>query len=171
MQTENLKCFFVWYVMTCRLTTYRASRNRFSTISFHWLFVLLWNIPGPFLDQNNSWYNFKPSCSLLALRASWLAWRLYRFYQLNKSRCCCRCKCDVTIENLTRAIFEKQSTALHVVRIIIFLSGICLLRWQKCGPRPKLFLRLDKFSTLVDHIILTYLCKSIIPGYRIKKAC
>ena len=35
MQTENLKCFFVWYVMTCRLTTYRASRNRFSTISFH----------------------------------------------------------------------------------------------------------------------------------------
>ena len=136
-----------------------------------WLFVLLWNIPGPFLDQNNSWYNFKPSCSLLALRASWLAWRLYRFYQLNKSRCCCRCKCDVTIENLTRAIFEKQSTALHVVRIIIFLSGICLFRWQKCGPRPKLFLRLDKFSTLVDHIILTYLYKLIIPGNRIKKAC
>ena len=35
MQTENLKSFFVWYVITCHLTTYRASRNRFSAISFH----------------------------------------------------------------------------------------------------------------------------------------
>ena len=35
MQTENLYCFFVWYVITCHLTTYRASRNRFSTIIFH----------------------------------------------------------------------------------------------------------------------------------------
>ena len=35
MQTENLKSFFVWYAITCHLTTYRASRNRFSAISFH----------------------------------------------------------------------------------------------------------------------------------------
>ena len=35
MQTENLKSFFVRYVITCHLTTYRASRNRFSAISFH----------------------------------------------------------------------------------------------------------------------------------------
>ena len=35
MQTENLKSFFVWYVITCHLTTYRASCNRFSAISFH----------------------------------------------------------------------------------------------------------------------------------------
>ena len=35
MQTENLKSFFVWYVITCHLATYRASRNRFSAISFH----------------------------------------------------------------------------------------------------------------------------------------
>ena len=35
MQTENLKSFFVWYVITCHLTTYRASRNRFSAISLH----------------------------------------------------------------------------------------------------------------------------------------
>ena len=27
--------FFAWYVITCHLTTYRASRNRFSAISFH----------------------------------------------------------------------------------------------------------------------------------------
>ena len=35
MQTENLYCFFVWYVITCYPTTYRASRNRFSVIIFH----------------------------------------------------------------------------------------------------------------------------------------
>ena len=35
MQTENLYCFFVWYVITCHLTTYQASGNRFSAIIFH----------------------------------------------------------------------------------------------------------------------------------------
>ena len=35
MQTENLYCFFVWYVITCHLATYRASRNYFSAIVFH----------------------------------------------------------------------------------------------------------------------------------------
>ena len=35
MQTEDLKSFFVWYVITCHLTTYRASRNYFSAVSFH----------------------------------------------------------------------------------------------------------------------------------------
>ena len=35
MQTENLYCFFVWYVITCHIKTYRASRNRFSAIIFY----------------------------------------------------------------------------------------------------------------------------------------
>ena len=35
MQTENLNCFFVGYVIKSRLTTYRASRNRFFAIIFH----------------------------------------------------------------------------------------------------------------------------------------
>ena len=35
MQTENLNSFFVWYVIICHLTTYGASHNRFSAISFH----------------------------------------------------------------------------------------------------------------------------------------
>ena len=45
MQTENLMGFFVWYVITCNLTNYRASRDRFSAISFQdylhysWLFL------------------------------------------------------------------------------------------------------------------------------------
>ena len=93
-------------------------------------------------------------------------WFLYRFYQLNKNRC--RCKWDVTIDYLTRAIFEKQLTALHVVRIIIFLNCTGLFCWQKCGPRPKLFPRLDIFSTLVDHVILIHCRKSFIPDNRMK---
>ena len=48
MQTENLNCFFVWYVITCRLTSYRESRNRFSAIIFH-DHLHLWNIPCRFL--------------------------------------------------------------------------------------------------------------------------
>ena len=38
MQTENLNCFFVCYVITCHhtiTTNYRVSRNRFSAIIFH----------------------------------------------------------------------------------------------------------------------------------------
>ena len=35
MQTKNLKSFYVWYIITCHLTAYRASRNRFSAISLH----------------------------------------------------------------------------------------------------------------------------------------
>ena len=112
------------------------------------LFALLWNIPGPFLYENRSKCNFKPSYSLLTLRASWFVWCLCRIYQRNKSRC--RCKCDVTIEYLTHTTVEKQLTALHVVHVIIFSSGMCLFCWQKWGPGQKLFLQLDKFSTLVD---------------------
>ena len=166
MQTENLKSFFVWYVITCHLTTYRASRNRFSAISFHDYLHYCGIFLAHFLMKIDRNIISSLQYSLLTLRASWLVWCLYRFYQRNKSRC--RCKRDVTIEYLTRATFEKQLTALHVVRIIIFLSGMCLFCWQKCGPRPKLFLRLDIFSTLVDHIILTYLRKSFIPDNKIK---
>ena len=85
------------------------------------LFAPLWNIPGPYFDQNWSWYNFKPSCSLLTLRASWLVWCLYRFYQRNKSRC--RCKWDVTIEYLTRAIFDSfaRGPYYHLFKRHVFI--------------------------------------------------
>ena len=36
MQTENLYCFFVWYVITFHLTTNRASRNAFPRPFFHY---------------------------------------------------------------------------------------------------------------------------------------
>ena len=34
MQTKNLKNFYVWYIITCHLTAYRASRNRFPRSAF-----------------------------------------------------------------------------------------------------------------------------------------
>ena len=95
---QNADCFFVWFVITCHLTSYRASRDRFSAIIFddylHYcgMFLACFLIP----------VVLKPSYSLLTLRASWLVWCLYRIYQLNKSRCRCRCKWDVTIEYLTQ---------------------------------------------------------------------
>ena len=98
MQTQNLYYFFVWYVITCHPTSYRASHNRFSVIIFDdylyhcRIFLALFLITTV----------LKPSYSLLTLRASWLVWCLYRIYQLNKSRCRCRCKWDVTIEYLTQ---------------------------------------------------------------------
>ena len=68
----------------------------------------------------------------------------------------CRCKWGFTTEYLTRAVFVKQWTALHMVRTIHLSS--CSFRWQKCGLRPKLFLRLNIFSTFkgVHTLIFTY---------------
>ena len=128
MQTENLKSFFVWYVITCHLTTYRASRNRFSVISFR-DYLLYFGIFLAHYFMKIDRFIFKSSHSFLTLRASWLVWCLYRYYRRNKSRC--RFKRDVTIEYLTRATLETQLTALNVVRIIIFFSGMCLFCWQK----------------------------------------
>ena len=127
MQTENLKSFFVWYVITCHLTTYRASRNRFSVISFR-DYLRYFGIFLAHYFMKIDRFIFKSSHSFLTLRASWLVWCLYRYYQCNKSRC--RFKRDVTIEYLTRATLETQLTALNVVRIIIFFSGMCLFCWQ-----------------------------------------
>ena len=127
MQTENLKSFFVWYVITCHLTTYRASRNRFSVISFR-DYLRYFGIFLAHYFMKIDRFIFKSSHSFLTLRASWLVWCLYRYYQRNKSRC--RFKRDVTIEYLTRATLETQLTALNVVRIIIFFSGMCLFCWQ-----------------------------------------
>ena len=92
MQTQNLYYFFVWYVITCHPTSYRASHNRFSVIIFDdylyhcRIFLALFLITAV----------LKPSYSLLTLRVSWLVWCLYRIYQLDKGKC--RCKWDVTIE-------------------------------------------------------------------------
>ena len=99
------------------------------------LFALFWNIPSPFHDENRSLHNYKPSYSLLTLRASWLVWCLYRFYQRNKSRC--RFKRDVTIEYLTRVTFEKQLTALHMVRSIIFFKRNVFILLSKMRTETK----------------------------------
>ena len=68
MQTENLYCFFVWYVITCHLTIYRASRNRFSTIIFHDYLHCCGIFLARFLITIV--HNLKLSCSLFTLHAS-----------------------------------------------------------------------------------------------------
>ena len=139
MQTENLYCLFVWYVIICHLTTYRVSRNRFSATIFY--------------DYLHYVEYFQPvSWSQTFL---FQAWCLYRIHQLDKRGC--SCKWGLTIEYLTRAIFEKQLTALHVVHKF-HLFNRYVFSCQKCGPGPKLFPRLDIFSTFrgVHILIFTY---------------
>ena len=134
MQTENLKSFFVWYVITCHLTTYRASRNRFSVISFR-DYLRYFGIFLAHYFMKIDRFIFKSSHSFLTLRASWLVWCLYRYYQRNKSRC--RFKRDVTIEYLTRVTFEKQLTALHMVRSIIFFKRNVFILLSKMRTETK----------------------------------
>ena len=72
MQTENPKSFFVWYVITCHLTTYRASRNRFSAISFHDYLHYCGIFLAHFLMKIDRNIISSLQYSLLTLRASWL---------------------------------------------------------------------------------------------------
>ena len=133
--------FFVWYVITCHLKTYRASRiNRFSVIIFydhlhyceiflaHFLITVVHNI----ISSLHIVFS-------LCARVDWCN-VCTDFTNLIKT--------DVDVNKMSRAIFEKQSTALHVVRTFhLSTDFMCSVCWQKCGPRPKLFLRLDIVST------------------------
>ena len=164
MQTKNLKSFYVWYIITCHLTAYRASRNRFSAIRLHDYLHYCGIFLAHFLmkiDRNiiSSLHIVFSLCTRV--------WCLYRFHQHNKNRWKCRCKREYHKVYNMRNIWETidsfpRGPYYHLFKRYVF---IC---WQNCGPRPKLFLRLDSFSTLVDHIILTYLRKSFIPDNKIK---
>ena len=76
MQTKNLKSFYVWYIITCHLTAYRASRNRFSAIRLHdylhycgiFLAHFLMKIDGNIISSLHI---------VFSLSASWLVWCLY----------------------------------------------------------------------------------------------
>ena len=52
MQIENQQSFFVWYVITCHLTYLPSVAQSLFRDQLSRLFALLWNIPGPFQDQN-----------------------------------------------------------------------------------------------------------------------
>ena len=85
----QIKCRLIIYTVFVRVIgDNMSSYNLPSVMLFRdhlsQLFVLLWNIPCPFLDQNHSWWNFKPSYNLLTLRACWLVRCLYKISQLNK---------------------------------------------------------------------------------------
>ena len=129
MQTENLKRFFVWYVITCHLTTYWASRNRFSVISFHdyllycGIFLVRFLIK-IFLNTISSLHTVFSLC----VRVGWCD-ACTDFTNLIKVDID-GCKWDVTIEYLTRLIFEKhwQLSTWSVVS-----SGMCLFCWQNAN--------------------------------------
>ena len=74
MQTENLKSFYVWYIITCHLTAYRASRNRFSAISLHDYLHYCGKFLAHFLMKIDRNIISSLQHSLLTLRASWLVW-------------------------------------------------------------------------------------------------
>ena len=86
MQTENLKSFFVWHLIICHLTTLPSVSQSLFRDQLSRLFTLFWNIPDPFLDENWSYDNFKPSYSLLTLHASMERWKVGWCY----SRFSCR---------------------------------------------------------------------------------
>ena len=72
MQTGNLKSFYAWYIITCHLTAYRASRNRFSAISLHDYLHYCGNFLAHFLMKIDRNTISSLQCSLLTLCASWL---------------------------------------------------------------------------------------------------
>ena len=137
-------------MITCHLTTSRASRNRFSTIIFHDYLHYCEIFLARFLITVV--LNIISSLHIVFSLCARVGW-------------CDVCtdftnviKVDVNNMSLLNISHAQYSTTLHVVRIIIFLSGMCLFCWQKCGPRPKLFLRLDIFSTFrgVHALIFIY---------------
>ena len=122
MQTENLKSFFVWSVITCHPATYRLLR--FSAISFHDYLQYCRIFLAHFLMKIDR--KIISSLHIVFSLCAQVGW-------------CDVCtdftnviKVDIdgnemsTIKYLIRATFEKQVTALHVARVINFLSGMFL---------------------------------------------
>ena len=113
MQTENLYCFFVWYVITWHLTTYRASRKCFSAIIFRdylhycgiFLACLLITIVLNF---------FQASFSILIFRASWLAFYQPEFTNL--------LKVDVDVNGCHYWIFNLRNIReIHLFNRYVFI--------------------------------------------------
>ena len=130
MQTKNLKSFYVWYIITCHLTAYRASRNRFSAISLHDYLHYCGIFLAHFLMKidRNIISSLHIVFSLCARVVGVMSVQIF---------CRCKCKRGVTVEYLTRATFEKQLTAFHVVLIIIFLSSVCFNFVDKNADRDQ----------------------------------
>ena len=91
-------------------------------------------------------------------------WCLYGIYQLNKSWCRCGCKWGVILNiwhaQYSRNNWQRCTWSVH----FILLTDMCSFWWQTCGPRPKLFLRLDIFSTFrgVHALIFIYVLYIVI---------
>ena len=94
------------------------------------LFALFWNIPGHLLIKidRNIISSLHIVFSLCARVVGVMSVQIF---------CRCKCKRGVTVEYLTRATFEKQLTAFHVVLIIIFLSSVCFNFVDKNADRDQ----------------------------------
>ena len=163
MQTKNLKSFFVGFVVKCHLTTYRASRNRFSGISFNDYLHYCGAFLAHFLMKinRNIISNLRRIFSLCA-RVGW----------------CDVCtdftnviKVDVDVNemsllNIWHVQHSRNNWQLCTAPYYLFKQYVFIL--SECRLRPTLFLWLDIFSTLADHIILTYLHKSFVPDNKFK---
>ena len=130
MQTENLKNFF--RLLCDNMTSYilpsvmqSLFRDQLSR-----LFALFWNIPGHLLIKidRNIISSLHIVFSLCARVVGVMSVQIF---------CRCKCKRGVTVEYLTRATFEKQLTAFHVVLIIIFLSSVCFNFVDKNADRDQ----------------------------------
>ena len=71
--------------------------------------------------------------------------------------------CQYWIINAQYSRNNWQLCTLSV--IIIFLTDICSFCWQKCGRGPKLFYRLDIFSTFRGVHTLIFTCTSYYIAY------
>ena len=111
MQIENLYCFFAWYVVTCHLTTYRASRNRFSPI----IFLDYFHYCGIFLARFliTIVLNIISSLPVVFSLCARGGWRGTCSEYTNLI------KVDVDVNEMSLfnnfSIFEKKMSALHVV--------------------------------------------------------
>ena len=130
MWTENLKNFF--RLLCDNMTSYilpsvmqSLFRDQLSR-----LFALFWNIPGHLLIKidRNIISSLHIVFSLCARVVGVMSVKIF---------CRCKCKRGVTVEYLTRATFEKQLTAFHVVLIIIFLSSVCFNFVDKNADRDQ----------------------------------
>ena len=137
MQTENLHFFFVWYVMSCHLITYRASRNCFSAIilndSLHCCGIFLARFLITIVLNIISSLHIVFS---LCVRVGWCDVGT-EFTNLIKVDV----DVDVDVNEMplsnTRAIFEKQLTALHVVHMFDLFNRYVFILLTKMRSETK----------------------------------
>ena len=129
-------------MIACHLTTYRASRNRFSVIILHDYLHYCGIFLVHFLIRID--LNIISSPHVVFSLCARVGWYDVCTYFTNVI------KLDVDVNemsllNIWHAQHSRNNWQLSTWSYYHLLSGICLFCWRKCRLRPKLFLRLDIF--------------------------